>query len=388
MRGRAATRAAATAAIIVVGAATWGWAGSPWRAVVPMARHGWTELPPEARAQAEGQFRLAAIQFLAAVGGGVALAYTARTYRLSRRGQVTDRMVKALERLGSAEVYVRIGAIVALEQVAQDAPDQATHVQQILNAFVRKQVPRRPATDPGAQLGHVRGPKLPGEPEPDVQAALATITRPGFRASVETLHRLDLHGLHLRGVKLPGADLRSANLREVDLSEAELRRCDLSGADLEDAQLVRADLREVMATGVNLYRASLSEAWLRDADLSRARLARVDLTAVGARGADLSGAQLAYARLTGGALRDAVLHDADLSDADLRGAILRSAQLGGAQLDLADLTNADLTRADLESVRNLIAGQVLSARLRDTRLPPDVAADPEVAKVLSANGTR
>ena len=52
------------------------------------------------------------------VGGaivvGAGLLYTARNYRLSRRGQVTDRFTIALERLGSSELYVRIGGVHAL----------------------------------------------------------------------------------------------------------------------------------------------------------------------------------------------------------------------------------------------------------------------------------
>jgi hypothetical protein len=42
---------------------------------------------------------------------GTGLAYTARNYRLSRRGQVPDWFTIALERLGSGELYVRIGGV-------------------------------------------------------------------------------------------------------------------------------------------------------------------------------------------------------------------------------------------------------------------------------------
>lgn len=53
------------------------------------------------------------------VGGSlvviVGLLYTARNYQLSRREQLTDRFSQALERLGSDQPYVRVGAIRALE---------------------------------------------------------------------------------------------------------------------------------------------------------------------------------------------------------------------------------------------------------------------------------
>jgi hypothetical protein len=44
-----------------------------------------------------------------------------------------------LERLGSDELYVRYGGVLALEQIIQDAPDQATHAAQVLAAFIREQ---------------------------------------------------------------------------------------------------------------------------------------------------------------------------------------------------------------------------------------------------------
>ncbi|WP_171064741.1 hypothetical protein [Actinomadura soli] len=47
------------------------------------------------------------------VGGAIVVAisllYTARNYRLSHRGQVTDRFTKALERLSTEDIDARLG---------------------------------------------------------------------------------------------------------------------------------------------------------------------------------------------------------------------------------------------------------------------------------------
>ena len=51
---------------------------------------------------------------MAALGAAVGLAYTARTYRLSREGQLTDRYTKAVEQLGSDKIEVRLGGLYAL----------------------------------------------------------------------------------------------------------------------------------------------------------------------------------------------------------------------------------------------------------------------------------
>lgn len=65
--------------------------------------------------------RILVISVGGAIVVGTGLLYTARNYRLSRRGQVTDRFTIALERLGSSELYVRIGGVHALEHVMRDS---------------------------------------------------------------------------------------------------------------------------------------------------------------------------------------------------------------------------------------------------------------------------
>ncbi|SRR6266516_981207 len=81
------------------------------------------------------------------VGGaivvGPGLLYTARNYRLSRRGQVTDRFTIALERLGSSELYVRVGGAHALEHVMRDSAEHHDDVIEVLTAFTRDRTSRR-----------------------------------------------------------------------------------------------------------------------------------------------------------------------------------------------------------------------------------------------------
>ncbi|MFM9709120.1 pentapeptide repeat-containing protein [Streptomyces galilaeus] len=242
-----------------------------------MARPGWSSLTAEARAQAEGQFRLAVVQLMVAVGGAIALAYTARSYRLSHRGQVMDRLAKALERLGSDETYVRVGGILALEQVVRDAPDQTIHIHKLLSAFIRKQAPRRRMEKPHHPLGHTRGPTLPMQPEPDVQAALSTVTHPEFRKNVNQQMRVDLTRLHLAGLSLIGADLSWANLQGADLTGADLSVTKLNdalldGANLTKAKLVGSNLADADMTGVDFTEAVLLGTIFAGAFLMAARL--------------------------------------------------------------------------------------------------------------------
>ncbi|WP_157855740.1 hypothetical protein [Streptomyces aureocirculatus] len=83
---------------------------------------------------------------------------------LTRRDQTTDRFTKRLERLGSEQTYVRIGGILALEQIVQDAPEQAAaSAARVLGRFSRHRAPRaepQPAPDAAET-------PLPEEPEGD-----------------------------------------------------------------------------------------------------------------------------------------------------------------------------------------------------------------------------
>ncbi|NGO81090.1 pentapeptide repeat-containing protein [Streptomyces sp. YC504] len=282
--------------------------------------------------------RTALVACVATVGAGIALVYTVRNYRLTRRGQVTDRFTKALERLGSEEIYVRIGGVLALEQIVQDAPEQATHAAQVLGHFVRE---RAPDAVPSAYRREVLRPSRPAS---DVQDALRALTRPASRTHLDARDTLDLPGLHLAGADLFGADLTNADLYKADLTDADLRGADLTKADLRGADLTNALL---------LY-ADLTSARLREADLTNVLLLHADLAKADLRGADLT-------------------------KAGLRGADLTSADLRGADLTKADLRRADLREADLTTARGLTAEQLQVARLDGAQLPAGLVAEPGTA---------
>ncbi|MEU1038316.1 pentapeptide repeat-containing protein [Streptomyces sp. NPDC005907] len=228
--------------------------------------------------------RTALVAMLAAIGAGVALVYTARTYRLTRRGQITDRFNKALERLGSEHEYVRIGGVLNLEQIVQDSPEQAApDAARVLVHFIRNRAPKAQHSR-RKRLACMRSgdnTSLPVEPAADIQAALTALT-----SDVMCLHAdprvvvLDLHGLHLAGAMLPSVDLTDTHLEGVDLSGADLNGATLAMANLKAARLTSASLIHV-----DLTHAELAQADLRGADLELATWDKTDL-----RGANLSDA--------------------------------------------------------------------------------------------------
>ncbi|WP_159041093.1 pentapeptide repeat-containing protein [Streptomyces sp. CFMR 7] len=275
------------------------------------------------------------MQLLAVLGAGIALLFTAFNYRLTHRGQVTDRFIKALERLGSEELYVRIGGVLALEQIIQDAPDQTAHAVQVLNVFLRRRAPghheatsttgRRDRITVARQAARrgsgsvVSSTPHPDRPEADVGCALRVLSRPEVRKHISPHQKLDLSVLHLEGATFDEADLAGATFH---------------GANL---------------TNVGLVGANLTGAWFIGANLTRA------------------------------ALVDADLASALLDGADLTCTVLAGTNCTGARFDGADLTGALLYGADLRKATGLTVEQVLAARLSPaTQLPAEIAQDPRV----------
>jgi len=211
------------AAALVAGFGWLLWRGPAW-----VYRGAWPRLTAAEQVTATGQFRIALIQFAGAAGAVVALAYTARTYRLAHRGQLTERFSKALERLGSDEPYVRLGGVHALAHVLRDSADHHLDVVEVMVAFVRQRAPRAASqtrvTANGADtrsgvLLVTSDQALPAEPAPDVQAALTALGRRPHRP--EPWGMLNLRDLHLTRAWLEGANLTGAVLRGANLTRAQ-----------------------------------------------------------------------------------------------------------------------------------------------------------------------
>jgi uncharacterized protein YjbI with pentapeptide repeats len=309
----------------------------------------------------------------------VALAYTARTYRLAHRGQLTERFSKALERLGSEEPYVRLGGVHALAHLLHDSADHHQDVVEVLVAFIRQRAPRAarqtPVTANGVntRLGVLLVPSdqaLPAEPAPDVQAALTALGRRPRR--LEPLGMLNLRELHLARAQLARANLAGAQFEGADLTRAHLARADLTRAVLDGADLTGAWLAKADLTRAGLVRAGLTRAVLMEADLTGAWLLKANLTGVLLAGADLTGARLAGADLTG----------ARLLGADLTGALLDGADLTGAH----DLTQAQVAATSGDAATRLSTGLERPARWTATQEAAADAAPASGAALTEAGG--
>jgi uncharacterized protein YjbI with pentapeptide repeats len=355
----------------------------------------WDKLTdPKDIAKLESDTRTAMVQALGGIALLTGLLLTWRNLRmteqnsrhtldLSRKGQINDRFIKAIEQLGAVDqgggkkLEIRLGGIYALEQVAKDSPDDHHWpIMEILTAYIREHAPWKETEQRSKEGSSTETPptqnheSLP-KPTTDVQAILTVVGRRTRTYGKGEVQQLDLGNTDLRGVWLPGAHLEGAFLAGAHLEGANLPRAHLEGADLlkahlegafpwqthlEGAILAEAHLEGARFGGAHLDGALLVGAHLEKADLAGAELKRAILYET-----HLEGAILWQARLEGANLSRAYLEGADLSGAHLEGADLSGAHLEGANLTGAHLEGADLSEAHLE-------GAILwQARLRGAK---------------------
>lgn len=242
------------------------------------------------RVTEEGSLRTALLTLVAGSGAVVGAVYTARTFALNRRGQVTERFTRAVDQLGNQSVDVRLGGIYALGRLAQESREDYGGIVNILSAYVREHAQWRPTAEPPHERGAskaasppIRDPSthLPSPAGVDVQAIVQMLQA---RYRQHDLHRrividlgsTNLSGVHTERLLLADAHLSSTQFRRATLLRADLRRANLIGAQLEGAVLIGADLRNA-----RLQSAVMRDAHLQGANLSGAQLQRTDLRGAG-----------------------------------------------------------------------------------------------------------
>ncbi|MEU1587183.1 pentapeptide repeat-containing protein [Micromonospora sp. NPDC005710] len=273
---------------------------------------------------------------LAALTG---LLFTARTFSLTRRGQITDRYTKAIGQLASEKLTERLGGIYALEHLMRESGRDHESIVEVLAAFIRITAPFNPDADnssnPRLTLEHSEGKAWHGRSAPrithDVQAALHVLGRrpEASEANPLDLRHTDLRGADLANARLDRALLNGSCLRDADLLNARLNEANLGFVQLQNARLSRAKLRKVHAFGMEADGAILNSADLKAANLIMAKLRKAELRDVNLASASLMRAELSEANLARADLSNANLMGAELDGAIFKGAILNGASLRG-----------------------------------------------------------
>lgn len=307
-----------------------------------------------------------------------------RQAEIAQHSLLSERYQRGTEMLGREILSVRLGGIYALQQLAEDYPEQYhIRVMRLFCAFVRLPTrdqslePRQAVIEPGTLLG-IRQ---------DVEAVMQIIgSRDKSRITLERKadFRLDLRGAHLPRAQFLSADLSNALFHNSNLSGANFSNTDLTDSFLSYSDLSKAQFHNVTFTRTGFWSANLSGAMLQDADLSRTDFHNANLSGTNLLRANLSGAIFQDSTASNAWLERADLSLAGFLRADLSGARLVMADISGAHFLDADLTNANIAGANLSGVKfsggEQTAQGLTQAQLDDARADPN--DPPELTGVL------
>lgn len=289
------------------------------------------------RIEAENTIRIGMFQAIGAIALAGGLYFTWRNLKVTEDKQVAERFAKAIELLGNENIHIRLGAIYALERIANDSDKDYWQVIEVLTAYIRERSPwssqlakRHRIKCQSQQIDEDReiSPPLPT----DIQAVLTVLGRRRYTFK-------DGESLPLN---LQDSDLRNANLN----TSQKFQGANFTNANLQDADLENGNFQEAQFTNANLSRVWLRNANLQSAKLRRTVLREAVLTETILKSADLWRAKLEGADLRQAKLQQANLQSAILSEADLTEAELQDATLAGTKLDLV----VGLTQEQLDQV--------------------------------------
>jgi len=224
------------------------------------------------------------------IGGVAVMQYRKHKWaeyqaKLDEDSRTGERLSKAIEHLGSGELYVRIGAMHEFVRLAADSERDREAIGQILLRFIHSKT-----------QGKIYDDKNPLEQ--DVETATHMLRYwTGFGG-------LRAQGLHLEGIWLKDAYLKKARFYRTYLNAAHLEHANMKNADFEDAildgaHLEHADMWYANLKEASLHGAHLENAILYDAHLDHANLSSADLTKATLVGASLDDTDFRCAILTG-----------------------------------------------------------------------------------------
>ncbi|GAB4301559.1 MAG: hypothetical protein Kow0058_16420 [Roseovarius sp.] len=287
---------------------------------------------------------------------------------------------------------VRIGAIYALERIAQDSDRDHVQIMEILCAYIRENAPAREAAPwpelemkPGEDMGPLEAdwPKrLKAFEEKQREAMKGLAPRTDIQVALEVIGRRSAHQRRLEAqwgaggaeaafvfddacpdpmdyLSEEGHDPAKLKAYRAALDEWQKKlkayrgyRLDLRNANLRGADLSGLNLNGALLDGCEIQGATARGPLLRDGEVQmrHANLRNVGLQAAMFFEPEMQGAKLWYARMQGAYLPGAQLEGAEITGAQLHGANLHDARLQGAIVRKADAETALALAAHLEEM--------------------------------------
>ena len=185
-----------------------------------------------------------------------------RQANTAEQESITARIDRATDGLGKKDgntpiIEARIGALISLEQIAQDNIRYHISVMEILCAYVRNNSPTK---------------DKPEDLREDIQTAITIIGRrgawtdgdKGIKKERDQRYTLTLNNCNLRKAHLPMANLSHAIFINTNFSDARL-----SYANLSDSWINISDLTGAMLKGTNMKNAQTVQAYAYKGNFSQ-----------------------------------------------------------------------------------------------------------------------
>jgi uncharacterized protein YjbI with pentapeptide repeats len=231
-------------------------------------------------ANLQNEMRKTILQVLGGLFAIFALYLTFRRVKVAEQGHITDRYTKAIEQLGATKeenkpnVEVRLGAIYALERIAQDSPRDHWTIMEVLTAYVRQNAPA-PEQTPTKEENEKAIAKGPAK---EIQAILTVLgrRRRDHRREIEgqwlDLRYSDLRGANFDTAHMEGTSFEGAHLYGSTFDGAHLERANFFEAHAEWAIFARAHVEDANFAGAQLENTYFGTAHLKDTNFYNAHL--------------------------------------------------------------------------------------------------------------------
>jgi uncharacterized protein YjbI with pentapeptide repeats len=286
-----------------------------------------------------------------------------RQVDVAEQGQITDRISKAVEGLGSVRserrviesdnneaaslsqeslefiepnLEVRIGAIFALERISQDSLRDHIQIMEILSAYIRNNCKRE--IDIDFEIDRINdAPDYPKRCTPlraDLWTALLVIGRRSpsnieYERSLDSPYSIDLQGANFSGVNIDKIDLRFSKLNNTVWSYAGLRWANFSGAHIDNGDFRRADLEYVNFNDSWLFDVSFECGSVAEGSFASAYLSQCDFGKCGLEATKFSDTRIEFC---------------DFRRANLGGASFGASRFFRSVLETAQLFGTDFSR--------------------------------------------
>jgi uncharacterized protein YjbI with pentapeptide repeats len=325
--------------------------------------------------------------------------------KIARESLYTSLFTKAVEQLGTTRevketktvdgeektisrtepnIEVRLGAIYALERIAQDSERDHWPIMETLCAYVRnnagltaelpddiegtldinKQIWPQQEKNPAKWIDKLKPMRT------DVQAALTVVGRRSIkRVSFEHQLAQTTSNKEAYRLNLSDCNLNKAILRGLNFDHARFDRSSLIGAKFHDAQICGAWFLRSRLVGVTMERAVAIEAFFADSDLRAASLWSADMAFANFLGCRLNNAGAIGTSFDGSMLQHMDIRFCDLTASNLAHVRFNDVTFSECIFDNANLLHTQFDYCTLSGSIRLSLEQINKAVFRGLESP-------------------